>query len=184
MSNNLGLIGYDFVEFYVGSAKMWAYWHVKALGLEVKAYLGPETGHRDRVSYFLEKNNIRIVLTSAVKPTTYDVSSFVEKHGDGVKRWSVRVKNVAESFDVSLKNGGIPVRYPKRIEDEFGYIEEAAIKLYDDAEIVFINRENYKGIFKPGYGNPVQNIVIEAEDTGLQSVDHIVGNVRTNEMNL
>ena len=33
MSNNLGLIGYDFVEFYVGSAKMWAYWHVKAMGL-------------------------------------------------------------------------------------------------------------------------------------------------------
>ena len=58
MSNNLGLIGYDFVEFYVGSAKMWAYWHVKAMGLEVKAYLGPETGNRDRVSYYLEKNDI------------------------------------------------------------------------------------------------------------------------------
>jgi 4-hydroxyphenylpyruvate dioxygenase len=43
MSNNLGLIGYDFVEFYVGSAKMWAYWHTKAMGLQVKAYLGPET---------------------------------------------------------------------------------------------------------------------------------------------
>ena len=36
MSNNLGLIGYDFVEFYVGSAKMWAYWHAKAMGLQVK----------------------------------------------------------------------------------------------------------------------------------------------------
>ena len=184
MSNNLGLIGYDFVEFYVGSAKMWAYWHAKALGLKVTAYLGPETGHRDRVSYYLEKNDVRIVLTSAVKPSTYDVASFVEKHGDGVKRWSVRVKDVKQSFETSLSNGGIPVRYPKKIEDEFGYIEEAAIKLYDDAEIVFVNRENYKGLFKPGYGKPVQNIVVSSEDTGLETVDHIVGNVRTNEMNL
>jgi 4-hydroxyphenylpyruvate dioxygenase len=184
MSNNLGLIGYDFVEFYVGSAKMWAYWHAKAMGLNVTAYLGPETGHRDRVSYFLEKNNVRIVLTSAVKPSTYDVASFVERHGDGVKRWSVRVKDVNKSFETSLQNGGIPVQYPKKIEDEFGYIVEAAIKLYDDAEIVFINRENYKGLFKPGYAKPVQNIVVTNEDTGLQSVDHIVGNVRTNEMNL
>ena len=73
---------------------------------------------------------------------------------------------------------------PIKIEDENGYIEEAAIKVYDDAEIVFINRDNYKGIFKPGYGKPVQNINIVTEDTGLQTVDHIVGNVRTNEMNL
>ena len=159
MSNNLGLIGYDFVEFYVGSAKMWAYWHAKAMGFKLKAYLGPETGHRDRVSYFLEKNNVRIVLTSAVKPSTYDVASFVERHGDGVKRWSVRVKDVSKSFETSLQNGGIPVHYPKKSEDENGYIEEAAIKLYDDAEIVFINRENYKGLFKPGYAKPVQNIV-------------------------
>ena len=131
MSNNLGLIGYDFVEFYVGSAKMWAYWHAKAMGLQCKAYLGPETGHRDRVSYYLENNNIRLVLTSAVKPSTYDVASFVEKHGDGVKRWSVRVKNVKESFETSLRNGGIPVRYPKKSEDENGFIEEAAIIRYN-----------------------------------------------------
>ena len=81
------------------------------------------------MSYYLEKNNIRIVLTSAIKPSTYDISSFVEKHGDGVKRWSVRVKDVKKSFETSLKNGGIPVRYPKKIEDENGYVEEAAIKL-------------------------------------------------------
>jgi len=104
MSNNLGLIGYDFVEFYVGSAKMWAYWHAKAMGTQVKAYLGPETGHRDRVSYYLEKNDIRLVITSANKPSTYDVSSFVEKHGDGVKRWSVRVKDVNKSFEISLNS--------------------------------------------------------------------------------
>ncbi|MCE7856857.1 MAG: 4-hydroxyphenylpyruvate dioxygenase, partial [Ignavibacteria bacterium CHB3] len=53
-----------------------------------------------------------------------------------------------------------------------------------DAEIVFVNRENYKGIFKPGYGKPFQKIEIVTEDTGLQAIDHIVGNVRVNEMDL
>ena len=62
------------------------------------------------------------------------------------------------------------MRYPKKSEDENGFIEEAAIKLYDDAEIVFINRDNYKGLFKPGYGKPVQNITISNEDTGLETV--------------
>ncbi len=32
-------------EFYVGSAKMTAYWFATALGMEVTGYLGPETGH-------------------------------------------------------------------------------------------------------------------------------------------
>ncbi len=120
---------------------------------KLKAYLGPETGNRDRVSYFLEKNNVRIVLTSAVKPSTYDVASFVEKHGDGVKRWSVRVKDVGKSFETSLQNGGIPVRYPKKSEDENGFIEEAAIKLYDDAEIVFINEKIIKDYSNPDMVN-------------------------------
>ena len=106
------------------------------------------------------------------------------KHGDGVKRWSLSVENVKEAFDAALKNGGIPVRSPKKFENENGYIEEAAIKLYDDAEIVFINRDNYKGIFRPGFGKPIQKINIASEDSGLEEVDHVVGNVRVNEMNL
>ena len=44
MSDKLGLLGYDYAEFYVGSAKMWAYWHAKAFGLNIVGYLGPETG--------------------------------------------------------------------------------------------------------------------------------------------
>ena len=184
MSNSLGLIGYDYVEFYVGSAKMWAYWHAKALGFEIKGYLGPETKVRDRVSYLVSKNNINIILTSALKPENYEVSSFIQKHGDGVKRWALKVKNVKEAYENAVKNGGIPVRTPKMFEDEKGCVEEAAIKLYDDAEIVFINRDGYKGIFKPGFGEPRQKIKLNAQDSGLQEIDHIVGNVRINEMNL
>ncbi len=182
--NKLGILGYDYVEFYVGSAKMWAYWHAKAFSMDMIGYSGPETGVKGRVSYYLEKNHFRLVLTSMIDPSQYDISHFVTHHGDGVKRWVLKVRDVKNAYETALKNGAIPERNPKKFEDENGFVEEAAIKLYDDAEIVFSNRDNYKSIFKPGFGKPIQKINITSEDSGLQAIDHIVGNVRTNEMDL
>jgi len=184
MQNSLGIVGYDFVEFYVGSAKMWAYWHSKALGFQNIAYSGHETGIRDRASYYMVKNQIQIVLTSATNPSNYEVSSFVEKHGEGVKRWALRVRDVKTAYETAIHNGGIPIRAPKQLEDTDGMVEEAAIKLYDDAEIVFINRDKYRGLFKPGFGKPIQKIEVKNLDSGLKEIDHIVGNVRVNELNL
>jgi 4-hydroxyphenylpyruvate dioxygenase len=184
MPEPIGILGYDYVEFYVGSAKQWAYWHAKTMGFEIAGYQGPETGVKDRVSYFLIKNKLNFVVTSAVKPENFDVFSFIQKHGDGVKRWSLKVKDVTKAFNNALKNGAIPVKNPKKFSNDKGYVEEAAIKLYDDTEIVFINRDNYKGIFKPGFDKPINKINIDCEDSGLQEVDHIVGNVRVNEMSM
>ncbi len=89
------------------------------------------------------------------------LNHLLQKHGDGVKRWSLIVDDVKHAFEMSTKNGAVPVRNPKKFEDENGTVYEAAIKLYDDSEIVFINRDNYKGLFKPGFGKPVQKINIE-----------------------
>ena len=72
MSNTMGIRKYDYVEFYVGSAKMVAYWYAKALGLNITAYKGPETGCRDRTSYYLEKNDLKIVITSSIQPAPPD----------------------------------------------------------------------------------------------------------------
>ena len=44
MSGQLGIIGYDYLEFYVGSAKMWAYWHAKAMGFQLKGLPGTRNG--------------------------------------------------------------------------------------------------------------------------------------------
>lgn len=182
-SNSMGIRGYDYVEFYVGSAKMVAYWHAKAMGLEIKAYGGPETGVKDRCSYYLEgTHGLKIVITSALKPGTDDIQRFQQLHGDGVKRWSVEVADVRDSFERACQNGAVPIRKPYKTEDSYGYVEEAAIRLYDDCEINFINRDNYGGILKPGFGEPVQSFELQREPTGLKFIDHIVGNVHINEM--
>ncbi len=174
--------GFDHVEFYVGSAKMVAYWYAKAMGFAIAGYRGPETGYKSETSYYLVKNKIKLVLTSALQPNTSDVASFVTTHGDGVKRFSVLVDNVETSFNRAAQHGAITVQKPYRTEDPHGYIDEAFIRIYDDTELGFINYDHYKGLFKPGFDKPVQNFVIQCEDTGLEMIDHIVGNVREKEM--
>ena len=182
MANELGISGYDYGEFYVGSAKMNAYWYAKALGMKISAYMGPETGVRDRVSHLLTQGNLKIVVTSASQPGNYEVNSFVTRHGDGVKRWAIQVEDVEKAYRFALQNGGVFTRPPHQLRDEDGYVTEAALAVYDDAELVFVNYDNYRGIFKPGYMEPIHKYQIGCQETGLLSFDHVVGNVRINEM--
>ena len=181
MSNTVGIRSFDYVEFYVGSAKMAAFWFVKMMGFDLTAYAGPETGVKDRISYYLTKNNVKMVVTSAIKPSTYDVHTFTQLHGDGIKRWSVAVDDLSKAYTYAVKHGAIPIQPPQKKEDRHGYIEEATIRIYDDAELCFINYDKYKGVFKPGY-EKITSPPIEQTDTGLAAIDHIVGNVRENEM--
>ncbi len=184
MADVLGIRGYDYVEFYVGSAKTTAFWFAKTLSMEITAYLGPETGVRDRVSYYLTKNDLKFLITSPLQPDCYDVFSFINRHGDGVKRWAVEVEDVTRAFRYATQHGAVMVRRPEKIEDKHGYIEEAAIRLYDDTEMVYTNRDHYDYLFKPKFCAPIHNINLETIDTGLLGIDHIVGNVRENEMNI
>jgi len=184
MSGVIGIRGYDYIEFYVGSAKLTAFWFAKALGMEITGYRGPETGCRDRVSYYLTRHRLKFVITSPLQPSTYDVAGWLQQHGDGVKRWAVEVDDVDAAFAHATQNGAVMVRRPEKIENHHGYITEAAIRLYDDTELVYVNRDNYNHIFAPDFCEPLQKIQLDRHDTGLLAVDHIVGNVRENEMNL
>ncbi|RME80689.1 MAG: 4-hydroxyphenylpyruvate dioxygenase [Planctomycetota bacterium] len=183
MANQLGIRRFDYVEFYSGSAKMATYWHARALGLALKAYQGPETGCRDRVSYYLESKYLKVVVTGATCPENHEVAGFVYRHGDGVRRYALEVEDVEKAYQYAVSHRGIPSQKPRKIQDDYGYVTEAAIKIYDDCELVFINYDDYNGPFKPGYAKPIQNWELHCEDTGIFAIDHIVGNVRENEMN-
>ena len=178
----MGIRKYDFVEFYVGSAKMVAYWYVKGMGLDIVAYSGPETGVKDRTSYYLKKNDLKIVVTSPVITDSQEIQGFVAKHGDGVKRWAYEVEDVEKAYAFAVERGAKPAFEPREQKDDQGSYQEAGIKIYEDAELLYVNSSQYKGLFKPGYGEPIQKINFEREDTGLMFIDHIVGNVPVGEM--
>jgi len=178
-------IEYDYIEYYVGMAKMVVYWHVKAMGFKVVAYSGPETGTPDRCSYYITKNNIKLVITSASQPSSYKIVSFVDLHGNGVKKIAISVSNVKEYFKRALENGAIPSQHPTTTSDENGSVEEASFKLFDDNEIVLINYGNYEGAFKPRYSTDVQKDWLHnEEDSELEKVDHIACALRFNEITL
>ncbi|MFY0255006.1 4-hydroxyphenylpyruvate dioxygenase [Chitinophaga sp. 30R24] len=176
----LPLNGTDYVEFYVGNAKQAAHYYKTAFGFQSVAYAGPETGVRDRVSYVLEQNKLRFVLTTSLLPDT-EIARHVAKHGDGVKVLALWVDDARSAFEETVKRGGVPYMEPTVEKDELGVVVRSGIHTYGDTVHLFIERKNYNGPFLPGYKEWKTNY--NPTDAGLLYVDHCVGNVGWNEMN-
>ncbi len=175
----LPLNGTDHVEFYVGNAKQSAYYYQLVWGYKLIAYSGPETGVRDRASYVLEQNKVRLVLTTAIDPNS-EISQHHLKHGDGVKFLSIWVDDATKSFEETVKRGAIPYMEPTKIEDEHGFVIVSAIRTYGDTVHKFVERSNYNGPFLPGF-KAVENS-LDVKPVGLKHIDHCVGNVELGKM--
>jgi 4-hydroxyphenylpyruvate dioxygenase len=172
--------GTDHIEFYVGNAKQSAVYYQAAWGYELVAYCGPETGIRDRVSYVLQQNKIRIVLTSGLAPES-DIAKHVALHGDGVKNLALWVDDAANAHKIAVKRGAKSVFAPHKIKDGNGEITLSAIQTYGETIHIFVERTGYSGSFMPGFVAKKSNFPVKS--TGLNHVDHCVGNVDLGDMN-
>ncbi|HMT35821.1 MAG TPA: 4-hydroxyphenylpyruvate dioxygenase [Chitinophagaceae bacterium] len=174
------LLGTDYVELYVGNAKQSAHYYKTAFGFQSLAYAGPETGVRDRVSYVLIQDKIRLVLTSPLN-STHPIAEHHKKHGDGVKVLALWVDDAYYAYEEATKRGGKSYLEPQTLNDEHGEVRLAGIHTYGEVVHIFVERKNYSGIFMPGF------VTWESEynpkPTGLKYVDHCVGNVGWNQMN-
>lgn len=176
----LPLNGTDYIEFYVGNAKQSAYYYQAAFGFELIAYAGPETGVRDRASYVLQQEKIRLILTTSLDPNS-EITQHVAKHGDGVKVMALWVDDAEKSFNETVKRGAKPAAEPKTLTDEFGEVKVASIHTYGETIHTFVERKNYKGVFMPGFVAKKSNFPVTP--VGLKYVDHCVGNVGWGQMN-
>lgn len=176
----LPINGTDYIEFYVGNAKQAALYYQHAFGFELKAYAGPETGIRDKVSYVLQQGKIRFVLTSSLHPESA-VAEHVRIHGDGVKVLALWVDDAEKSWKETTSRGAKSAAEPQTLRDEFGVVKTASIHTYGDTIHTFVERKDYQGAFLPGY-IPKQS-EMQVNPIGLQYVDHCVGNVGWGEMN-
>jgi 4-hydroxyphenylpyruvate dioxygenase len=175
----LPLNGTDHVEFYVGNAKQSAYYYQMAWGYKLIAYSGPETGVREKASYVLEQNKVRLVLTTAIDVNS-EIAQHHLKHGDGVKFLSIWVDDATKSFEETVKRGAVPYMEPTRFEDENGYVIISGIRTYGDTVHKFVERSNYTGPFLPGF-KAVEN-GLDVKPVGLKYIDHCVGNVELGKM--
>ena len=176
----LPLLGTDYVELYVGNAKQSAHYYKTAFGFQSEAFAGLETGCKDRVSYVLKQDKVRLVLTT---PLTSDgpINEHINKHGDGVKIIALWVEDATSAFNETTKRGAVPFMEPTREEDEQGYVIRSGIYTYGETVHLFVERANYKGVFLPGYREWKSHY--NPTPVGLRFIDHMVGNVDWNEMN-
>jgi 4-hydroxyphenylpyruvate dioxygenase len=178
----LPLEGTDYVEFYVGNAKQAAHYYITAFGFQALAYAGPETGVKDRVSYVVRQNKLTFVLTTSLRPDN-EIADHVYKHGDGVKFLALRVQDANSAWEETTKRGGKSYLEPKHLKDDGGEVVVSGIHTYGETVHLFIERKNYNGIFMPGF-RKWENKHFITKDTGLLYVDHCVGNVGWNQMNV
>lgn len=176
----LPLLGTDFVELYVGNAKQAAYYYMQAWGFQPVAYAGLETGRKDSVSYVLQQDKIRLVLTSPLKPGG-DINAHINKHGDGVKVVALWVDDARKSYQETTSRGAESYMEPYVMEDTNGSVVISGIHTYGETVHLFVERKNYSGPFLPGYRDYKPNFKVAP--TGLKYIDHMVGNVGWNEMN-
>ncbi len=176
----LPLLGTDYVELYVGNAKQSAHYYKTAFGYQSLAYAGLETGVRDRTSYVLKQDKIRLVLTT---PLTQDspINDHLKKHGDGVKIVALWVEDATSAYQETMKRGAVSFMEPTVEKDEFGEVVRSGIYTYGETVHLFVERKNYNGIFLPGYKEWKSDY--NPEGVGLKYIDHMVGNVGWNEMN-
>ena len=146
----LPLLGTDYIELYVGNAKQSAHFYKTAFGFQSEAYCGLETGVRDRVSYVLKQDKIRLVLTTPLTPGG-EINDHINKHGDGVKVIALWVEDATKAFEETTKRGAKPFMQPTREEDENGYVVRSGIYTYGETVHIFVQRSGYDGAFLPGY---------------------------------
>jgi 4-hydroxyphenylpyruvate dioxygenase len=168
----------DFLEYYTGNAKQAAHYFCTAFGFKIVAYSGLETGNRETVSYVLQQNKVRLLITGSLKESTR-VAAFVKKHGDGIKDIALAVDDVEKAYSEAVARGAIEISPPMTLSDDNGTIKKAVIGTYGDTIHTLVERKDYKGVFMPGFEAMEMNIPVK--DAGIIAVDHVVGNVERME---
>jgi 4-hydroxyphenylpyruvate dioxygenase len=172
---------FDYLEFYVGDAKHTAYYFTHAWGFVPIAYAGLETGIRDHTSYVLEQGNIRLIITSALGPEGA-IAEHVHLHGDGVKDVAFRVESAERAYREATSRGARGVMEPTARSDQYGSVTVASIATYGETIHTFVERQDYKGAFLPGFRALESTTPRRARPAGLAGIDHVVGNVELGKM--
>ncbi len=106
----------------------------------------------------------------------------MQRHGDGVKTLALLVDDAKSAWIETTKRGANAYMEPTSLKDDDGEVILSGIGLYGDTVHVFVERKNYNGVFMPQYAK-WELPHFKTKETGLQYVDHCVGNVGWNQMN-
>ncbi|HEU4672665.1 MAG TPA: 4-hydroxyphenylpyruvate dioxygenase, partial [Candidatus Limnocylindrales bacterium] len=178
----LPLKGIDYVEFWVGNARQAAAYFRALWGFTPVAYAGLETGVRDRASWVMRQNDITFVLTGALGPEG-EIADHVHRHGDGVHDIAFAVDDVRSAWRETTSRGARSyLEYAEAGDGDDGALRRSAVHTYGEVIHSFIDRNDYHGVFAPGYRR-VKRPASAAQGLSLLEIDHCVGNVELGDMN-
>lgn len=175
MADSYKLTGVHHVEFIVGNVLQAAYYYQQAWGFRAVAYQGLETGQRDRTSVMLRQGKVRLLLTAPLGPDG-EVNLFLNRHGDGVQDVALGTDNARAAHEAAVAGGAESIVAPEDQADEHGSVVTATIRAYDSVRHTFVQANDYKGPFLPGYGD-YPGPDLSSGDLGLKAVDHVVHNM-------
>ena len=119
----LPIMGTDYVEYYVGNAKQAAHFYKTALGFQSLAYAGLETGVKDRTSYVVVQDKIRLIFTTPMpNDDNQEIFEHITKHGDGVKVVALWVEDARKSWEETTKRGAKSYFEPRVESDADGEV--------------------------------------------------------------
>lgn len=170
--------GYYFVELYVGMAKMVVYWHCQALGFKVIGIKKTTNAGQEKITYWLKQGEINLWISSAMSPANHEMVSFVDRHGNAIKKFAILYPKLSEKYEHLIEQGLIPLSPVFSESDHFGTVNYAVFRLFDENHVIFIDKTSYQSHLLPGfeaceYEHPQENLMDE--------YDHLASVLRINE---
>lgn len=114
------------------------------------AYLGPETGIADRVSYVLALGRIRFVLTEGLRPE-HPIANTVYRSGNSVHAVALQVGDAKSTYFEAKRRGARIVQQPMEFRDDSGIVRTFAMATCGETVHTFVERSQYRGAFLPGF---------------------------------
>jgi 4-hydroxyphenylpyruvate dioxygenase len=175
--NPIGLKRIHHLNFWTGNAKQAAFYYRNAFGFSQIAASGLESGVRDRASWVMRQGDATFVISSGLKEES-PINDWVTKHGDGIRDIAFEVEDADAAFREAVARGAAPEWEPRDVSDAHGTVRWGAVRTYGDTIHSLISNVDYEGPFLPGF---VEKHV-HGPDFGIETVDHVVGNVELGEM--
>lgn len=205
--------GYHHLTWWVGNARQAAAYFITHFGFTPLAVKGLETGSRGVAAHVVECGGVVFVFESPLRSSRRlrrhaaggagggkqelmadeerlleDMYAHLETHGDAVQDVAFEVGDVDGVYWSAVGRGAVGVEEPTWIEDGEGRVRTAKVRTYGDTTHTFVGKEEYRGVFLPGYkavgmaGREDAWWWGREKGVQLEAVDHCVGNQDWGEM--